>query len=101
MNIEIEPLEESYVMRKDREPIGFISVAYFKNIPQCEIQGLYVDPAYRNKGYGKQLIKHIIDKVDKNIVEIAATCEEQNIASNHIFEELGFKRFNKWVLRKT
>ena len=56
----------------------------------CEIYHLVMSPKYREKGFGKELIKFLLDKKLSYIY--AATIYKNNTSSISLFYSLGFDR---------
>ena len=64
----------------------------------CTIQKLYVHPAFRGKGIGKNIVKRLINKAktrkDKGMDDcqiLTADVDRNNVASRDLFEKMGFK----------
>ena len=81
----------------------YIFVLMYGNIPigQCRLDieegdaliSYFIDPKYRNKGYGKKLLNLIYDKVKTEIPTIkvlTAEVKEENIPSQKVFLSLGY-----------
>ncbi|WP_208919150.1 GNAT family N-acetyltransferase [Paenibacillus uliginis] len=52
--------------------------------------GFVIRPSERSKGYGKLLLKELLDKAkEKQISEVLLTCDEDNAASRRIIESNG------------
>lgn len=93
-----------YVAENSNEKaIGFIEVS-LRNIvdgvlggPVGYIEGLYLEPDFRSKGYGEALISQAIEWFkSKGCKQIATDTEIDNISAQMYFEKLGFNR--KWTI---
>jgi GNAT superfamily N-acetyltransferase len=57
--------------------------------------GLFIDNKYHNKGYGKILLKHLIDIAkDYSIDELYLSVDNENTVANYIYQKKGFKVVN-------
>ncbi len=77
-----------------KEPVG--SIFYFsvnERNRSCEV-GYKINPGYRNKGYGKEMLKEFISLLftDKNFNKIYCQTASFNISSLKMLEGLGFKK---------
>ena len=79
-----------FILMRDDIPVG-----------QCRLDiedgdaliSYFIDPGYRNKGYGKKLLNLIYDKVKTEIPIIkmfTAEVKEENIPSQKVFLSLGY-----------
>ena len=90
-------VEENYLK------VAVIVVNYFidekDNKKVLGINPILVNPIYINKGYGKRIIKHLIDIKGKifNMLpdKMYAGIDIDNIRCKHLFESLGFKLVGK------
>ena len=93
--------EVVFIMEEDRE-VGF--VLYFYNFSTfvgragIYIEDLYVKPQYRGKGYGKALIKYLIEKAKREkLGRIEWTCLDWNQPSIDFYKSLGAKPMDEWT----
>lgn len=78
-------LRRDYVEGTSTSPIGYL-------------EGIYIKPNYRNKGFGKQLIeKGLIWAKLKRCKEFASDCEIDNELSILFHKKIGFREANKIV----
>lgn len=85
------------------QAIGFIELS-LRNIvdgviggPVGYIEGIYLDPEYRNKGVGQALISGAMDWFrNKGCQQVATDTEIDNHSAQAYFEKLGFQR--KWTI---
>lgn len=60
------------------------------------IDNVFTDPNFRNKGYGKKLIKKVIDKAKElNIDSVELLVNSDNIIAKSLYERFGFEKTNK------
>lgn len=63
----------------------------------AEITSVYIDEAYRNKGFGKELIAHMIEiSLQENKTSILET-SLSNIAAMKIYEAMGFEKQEEYA----
>lgn len=87
------------IVEEDALKIAVIVVNYFidelDNKKVLGINPILINPKYINKGYGKRIIKHMIDIKGKifNMIpdKIYAGIDVENVRCKHLFETLGFK----------
>lgn len=87
------------VVEEDKLKIAVIVVNYFIDEKDDKkvlgINPILVNPKYINKGYGKRIIKHLIDIKGKifNMLpdKMYAGIDVTNMRCKHLFEKLGFK----------
>lgn len=73
------------------EPIGFAGIEVLdSNV--CEEAGICLGPDYVGKGFGRQILKCLIEYAIKefNAKEFIYTAREDNLASNNLAKSLGF-----------
>lgn len=91
------------VVEENSLKVAIIVVNYFEdekdNKKVLGINPILVNPKYINKGYGKRIIKHLIDIKGKifNMIpdKMYAGIDIDNIRCKHLFESLGFKLMGK------
>lgn len=66
--------------------------------PVCYIEGLYIEPDFRGKGYAQNLI-HMAETwgKQKGCLEIASDAEINNQAGINLHKKLGFKEISRIV----
>ena len=79
----------------EKDACGYILLRYFYSmwLPGLEarIEDLFVDEHYRAKGYGKELVGFAIEHAkEKQCQSIFLDTNENNIASNQIYQAFGF-----------
>ena len=87
-----------YVGEEDNQVIGFITFSV-RNVvrypkPIAEGDELYVMPQYRGKGYGKQLMQHIIDKAKSlNCHRLFLESNYKHETAHKMYESMGFTNY--------
>ena len=66
----------------DKEPVGYVGLLNGKEITYC------VHPRYKGKGIGTFMLKEFIPKWHS----VEALVKPENIASQKVFEKLGFEK---------
>lgn len=87
-----------YVAEENNQIIGFVTfsarnvVRYAK--PIAEGDELYVTPEYRGKGYGKQLMQHILDKATElNCHRMFLESHYDHKPAHKMYESMGFTNY--------
>lgn len=97
-NIDIILIEE------DRKVIATGFIFYYQSVPSsfnvtgrnAYITNIYVDPNYRNKGIGSNIVKNLILKsLKRNFKVIMLNASEEG---KKIYEKLGFKNINNSMI---
>lgn len=88
----------TFILKKENTIIGFCDVgeSRIKEFAEGEIYSLYVLPEFKGRGFGKKLIKHAIDWLEKRkMTPFIVTTLEKNINAQKFYEKLGFKAIGK------
>lgn len=88
--VEKNKLAHYYVLSVDNKVIGYGGVWHIMD--EGHITNIAIDPSYRNKGYGKFLMKRIMEEsrkigIDYMTLEVRVT----NTSAIKLYEALGFK----------
>ena len=85
-----------YLLEYKNNPIGMARfVGKTNNF--AEISSVYIEDAYRNKGFGKELIAHMIEiAIGEQKTPVLATSVE-NIAAMKTYESMGFERHGEYA----
>ena len=86
--------------------IGFIEASIHEIIDEgCEIknigyiEGWYIEPKYRRKGFGSELVKSAEKWASqKGLKEIAVDTDLDNIQSQSAYQALGYKEQDRFIL---
>ncbi|MTI71788.1 MAG: GNAT family N-acetyltransferase [Firmicutes bacterium] len=84
--------KEFYVAELNNTVIGNLNVSFADNVV---IYGVGILPEYRNKGYGKEFIKRVIDNFD-NDKDIILEVNSKNNAAIKVYEKCGFNKTNTY-----
>lgn len=87
-NHENERVERFKIKVKDKE-VGKYGLSFYEDIKAVGIGDLEIYPEYRNKGYGTQAIKHIIDKYKKDYDLIYCYVDKNNEGAIRLYKKLG------------
>ena len=78
-------LRHDYVEGTESSPVGYL-------------EGIFVEAAYRNKGYAKELLKQCEDWAkDMGCTEFASDCELENTGSLAFHLKMGFEEANRVI----
>lgn len=79
----------------DTEMIGYVMVIYDYDLKEYDIWHLMIDEKYQSRGYGAKAMKKCLDYIKTKPFgtsdKVALTCNRDNIAAMHLYQELGFK----------
>jgi len=87
-----------YVAEENDKTIGFVTFSV-RNVvrypkPIAEGDELYVKPEYRGKGYGKQLMQHILNKAKElNCQRMFLESHYKHETAHKMYESLGFTNY--------
>jgi len=86
-----------YFIQSNKENIGFIKVKMqssteFLDLDNCELEKIYILPAYSGKGIGKKALSKIISNVREKGKRILFLCViDTNESAIAFYEKLGFE----------
>lgn len=83
------------VLRINNEFVGFIAyhIKNLKNSPYGWIDAVAIENNFRNKGYGKILVKNVIEQLyTMGTRSIGLVTQINNIPAQHLYEAIGFKK---------
>lgn len=88
----LEPTEGVIlILMVDGEPVGMGWISR-QGDDVCEVDGLFIRPEYRGKGYGKEMLKRLEDKA--RVYGYSLTRTEFNlfnVVAGHIFRKAGYQ----------
>lgn len=98
--IEFQKTHDTYFVyeRASGQPIGFAGVE--KSAPKIfEEAGICLGPDYFGRGYGKQILKCLIEYCKQNFgaEEFIYTAREDNTASHALAKSFGFKKISSEI----
>ncbi len=93
----------AYVIRDDGHIIaaGTLCIMHTLEFTIASIESVVVLSMHRGKGFGKMLVKHMINKAKKlNVRSIHLTSNPKRISANNLYQSLGFVKYetNCYVL---
>lgn len=81
----------TYVMLIDNKVIGYISATII--IDECNLLKIIIDDKYRKNGYGKILLKYLIEICKNNSVDkIYLEVRKDNLIAKNFYMSFGFKK---------
>lgn len=97
------PKAEVIFLEEEGKPVGF--ALFFHNYstflcrPGIYIEDVYVKEAYRGKGYGKALFKHICALAkERQCGRVEWWCLNWNTPSIEFYKRLGAKAMDEWTV---
>lgn len=88
------PFNKYLIYRDNNKQIGFIEYALYYD--RIELNYIYVNCDYCNKGIGKKLLEFLIKMYDnKKVQNITLEVLENNYPAIRLYEKLGFKYVSK------
>lgn len=88
---------------EDKTPVGFALYFYnystFLGKKGLYLEDLFVNPAYRGKGYGKQLLLHLVQVAkQENCGRMEWSVLNWNTPAIEFYESLGAEAMNEWTV---
>jgi RimJ/RimL family protein N-acetyltransferase len=82
------------ILAEDGQPTGDCGIHFLSNAPQQVELGISLDPRYQNFGLAREALEGVLNYVfDKlNMHRVSATTDVENMAAQHLFQRLGFRR---------
>jgi ribosomal-protein-alanine N-acetyltransferase len=80
----------SYVIEEDEKVVGFCLNKLKNN--KISIPMIAISENFRNRGYGKKLINHLINNHNKQCCSFNLMVDVVNKNALHLYESLGFRR---------
>lgn len=81
------PHSETWVIETGGGPVGFITLV------ADEIGGLFLDPLYHGKGFGRALVDHAISLKGSMWLEVF----EKNLAGRRFYSRYGFLEISRSI----
>lgn len=93
----------AYVIREEGHIIaaGALCVMHNLEFTIANVESVVVSTKYRGRGYGKELIEHIIDDAKRlNVHSVHLTSNPKRVIANKLYQKLGFVKYetNCYVL---
>lgn len=94
-DLDTNPFSNYLLYLKDGRIVGYIN--YYLIYDKMEIANFNVLESFQNQGIGSKLLKHLIEKYEKNVLNITLEVRCDNIKAIRLYKENGFvekaKRF--------
>lgn len=79
----------------DDKPVGTITYVFSDRVKTkhiARIFGVYVDPNYRGRGFGKKLLRNALELIQKNkgVVKIQLMVNQDQDAAVELYKDMGF-----------
>lgn len=87
----------AYVIREDDHIIGAgcLCVMHTLEFTIASVESIVVSSCYRGKGYGEELIGHLIDEARRfDVHTIHLTSNPKRIAANNLYKKIGFVKYD-------
>jgi len=85
-----------YVIRDEEHIVatGTLCIKHTLEFIIADIESVVVSSKSRGRGYGKELMTAMIEAAKKmNVHHIQLTSNPARVAANHLYQELGFERY--------
>ncbi len=88
-----------YIIEKDGIPLGQVRLDREKNNAEIDYS---ISQKFRGKGFGEIILKNALQLYMLNFPNdtIIAKAKQSNVASNRVFEKLGFKKMQSSIINK-
>ena len=73
---------------------GFIIGNANNSLKKAEVENIFIIPEYRNQGYAKKLLEHLVKELEAKGIENICAMSEDHIAD--FYEKSNFARGNKY-----
>lgn len=98
-----ENAAQLYLPLYEGKPIGYFIFFYnfstFEGRPGLYLEDLYIDPQYRNHGFGQQCLAFMArHAVEKDCRRFEWTCLKTNTPSYELYKNLGADDHVEWVI---
>ena len=99
------PHAESLLAFVDEKPIGFclyfFSYSTFLGKPGLYLEDLYIQPEYRNKGFGKQILSHLASiALERGCGRFEWAVLDWNEPSIAFYRKIGAEPMNDWTVQR-
>ena len=92
-----DPNTHIYVIRENTNIVatGTLCIKHTLEFSIADIESVVVSNKQRGKGYGRELVQHMIEQSRKiNVHHIQLTSNPKRVASNRLYQTLGFERYD-------
>lgn len=100
-----KPHAESLLAFLDEKPIGFclyfFNYSTFLGKPGLYLEDLYIQPEYRNKGYGRQILSRLASiALERDCGRFEWAVLDWNEPSIAFYRKIGAKPMNDWTVQR-
>ncbi|MBQ7950210.1 MAG: GNAT family N-acetyltransferase [Clostridia bacterium] len=92
------PYMRGLIITKEKEVIGYLllSFTYSNEVGGMVvwIEEIFIQEAHRHKGYGKEVLKWIIDTYKSSVKRFRLEVTDENKAAKKLYEKIGFSDLN-------
>ncbi len=93
------------ILESEDAPVGYAVYFYnfstFEGRPGLYLEDVYVDPAYRGKGYGKAVFQYLANLARENgCARMEWTCLDWNTPSHQFYHGLGASTHPSWIIHR-
>lgn len=91
--IEKDPNRKCWIVREGDARVAYVDLEVEDRVGHI---GLVVNPSLRNRGFGKRVLTAALSLLElRNVKEVHAGIEQDNVASLQCFKAVGFKQINE------
>jgi ribosomal protein S18 acetylase RimI-like enzyme len=88
-----DPEIQPYLLQQNKEDIGYGEIWYDANDNSVELARLVINPKYRRKGYGQELIKQLLNCIkDRGFQTVILRLFPTNKIAKSCYEKVGFRK---------
>ena len=86
-----DPEIRAYILEDKNEKIGYGEIWFDASDNSVELARLLINPKYRNRGFGHQLVMHLLNQIDrKSYRSVELRLFPENIIAKRCYEKSGF-----------
>lgn len=95
---ELVKLNKNFGIRINGKLISFAGIhAYSEKYDVAAVAHVTTHPDYRNKGYGKEVVKSLLNDLKNKIDYIGLNVKTNNASAISCYKNLGFKEFGRFI----
>lgn len=86
----------AYIIREGGHIVasGALCIMHNLEFTIASVESIVVSSQYRGRGYGKELMKYIIEEVNRlKVRSIHLTSNPKRVAANNLYQSLGFVKY--------
>lgn len=86
-----DPEIRAYLLEDENEKIGYGEIWFDASDNSVELARLLINPKYRNRGFGRQLVMHLLNQIDgKSYRSVELRLFPENSMAKRCYEKSGF-----------